>query len=39
MNDPERRLGPLRYYAGWIIEVGHYLPIAALAVVILGRPG
>jgi len=39
MNNPERRLGPLRYYAGWIIEAGHYLPIAAPAIIILVRPG
>jgi hypothetical protein len=36
VNDPERRLGPLRYSASWITEAGHCLPIAALAITLLG---
>ena len=39
MNDPGRSLGPFRYSAGWMIEVGRYLPIAALAFVLLGWLG
>lgn len=39
MNDPGRRLGPLHYSAGWMIEVGRYLPIAALAIILLGWLG
>jgi len=36
MNSPVRRFGPFRYSAGWMIDVGRYLPLAVLGILLLG---
>ena len=36
MNAPARRFGPFLYSAGWMIQVGRYLPLAVLAILLLG---
>ena len=36
MNAPVRRFGPFFYSAGWMIQVGRYLPLAVLAILLLG---